>query len=55
MTLTPAGAETANLNELRFYQVKSIDAGRFGGIEFGSSAASVSCYRRGYKSATDTF
>ena len=44
VTLTPAGAETANLNELRFYQVKLIDAGRFGGIlnlEAASSFQSV--------------
>ena len=44
VTLTPAGAETANLNELRFYQVKLIDAGRFGGtlnLEAASSFQSV--------------
>ena len=44
VTLTPAGAETANLNELRFFQVKLIDAGRFGGtlnLEAASSFQSV--------------
>ena len=44
VTLTPAGAETGNSHLLRFFQVKLIDAGRFGGIlnlEAASSFQSV--------------
>ena len=44
VTLTPAGAETGNSHLLRFFQVKLIDAGRFGGtlnLEAASSFQSV--------------
>ncbi len=44
VTLTPGGAETTNSHLLRFYQVKLIDAGRFGGLlnlEGASSFQSV--------------
>ena len=44
VTLTPAGAETGNSHHLRFFQVKLIDAGRFGGtlnLEAASSFQSV--------------
>ena len=44
VTLTPRGAETGNSHALRFYQVKLIDAGRFGGtlnLEAASSFQSV--------------